>query len=137
MDVLVTGHWHVMWFEYLLYGLALQLGVRICMSLLSALYLRHDSTGERYWRLFIYTLAGVHHGGRTDIKSDLWFPFFLGLIEIYCYPVLMVASAWTAIGAWIGLKTVAEWSRWTADRLLFHRYLIGTALVVVLSLALT
>jgi hypothetical protein len=146
MGRLVAGHWQILP-EYWICGFVLQLCVRLYMSFLSALFLWRTATTDerfwrifkdkRFWRLFRYTFFGWHRGSYTDIKSDLWYPFILGLIEIHSYPVLMVVHTWTAIGAWIGLKTVAQWQRWTVDRLLFQRYLIGTALVLVLSLWLT
>jgi len=130
MDILVTGHLKFLLPDYIVWGLGLQLLIRAFMAFLSAVYLRQIGKDERLWPLLRNVYSGWHPDYK-EIKSDLWYPFILGLIEIYSYPVLMVAHAWTAIGAWIGLKTVAQWQRWTADRLLFQRYLIGVALVVI------
>jgi hypothetical protein len=60
-------------------------------------------------------------------------PFILGLLELAAYPVLMVSGGWTVIGAWIGLKTVAQWERWSKERNIFNLFLINNALVVMTS----
>ncbi|HUC61251.1 MAG TPA: hypothetical protein VMF53_04780 [Alphaproteobacteria bacterium] len=58
----------------------------------------------------------------------------LGTIELATFPVLMAVGAWEAIGAYIGLKTIAQWHHWKEDRAPFNRYLVGNALVLILSL---
>jgi hypothetical protein len=63
--------------------------------------------------------------------SDFLFPFWVGTFELAVYPLLMSAGGTTPIGAWIGLKTVAQWNRWREDRSPFNRYLIGNALTLV------
>ena len=73
------------------------------------------------------------HPNEKD-RSDYLLPLILGIIELLTYPVLMATGAWTAIGAWIGFKTVAQFNLWKANRSAFNRYLIGNALVVILSL---
>jgi hypothetical protein len=60
-------------------------------------------------------------------------PFVLGFLELLTYPVLMASGSWTAIGAWIGLKTVAQWDRWKLERDIFNNFLIGNAVVVIAS----
>lgn len=80
------------------------------------------------WKSF----AGFH-GGSKD-HSDYWFPAILGAFELGAYPVLMVTNGWTAIGAWIGLKTIPQWSVWDKNRAAFNRFLIGNALTLVVSI---
>jgi hypothetical protein len=71
------------------------------------------------------------------VRSDFWLPTILGSLELVSYPVLLQIGSWTAIGAWIGFKTVAQWNVWIKNRSQFNRYLIGNALVVIGSLALS
>jgi hypothetical protein len=124
--------------EYFLVGLGLQVGIRIFMSAISALAETHRSqrrvSAPRFLIYFSRCFWGWHPKDKEGHKSDYCLPFVLGLLELYSYPVLMATGAWTVIGAWIGLKSVAQWSRWSTDRITFDRYLIGNALVVLLSL---
>jgi hypothetical protein len=118
------------------------------MSLLNAWehsVLWQISFGEAWWKF----LKGIHPEdyGRllnscqrvTDdaVRSDFWLPTILGSLELVSYPVLLQIGSWTAIGAWIGFKTVAQWNVWTKNRSQFNRYLIGNALVVIGSLVLS
>src|SRR5437016_8983612 len=41
-------------------------------------------------------------------KSDYMFPALLGTSELFAYPGLMAIGQFTAISAWIGLKTVVQ-----------------------------
>jgi hypothetical protein len=132
--------WHIAnWPAYLLLGLLLQLGARIVMSLLSAVILAarsHRRFRTCLWIYFWRSFKGFHPPDGDDVraKSDYWFPAILGLLELYSYPVLMATGAWTVIGAWLGFKTVAQWKSWGDDRVTFNHYLIGNALIVLLSL---
>lgn len=56
--------------------------------------------------------------------------FIVGLFELGVYPVLISHMDFRPIGAWIGLKTVAQWGEWKTDRGTFNRFLIGNALVI-------
>jgi hypothetical protein len=78
-------------------------------------------------------LKGFHPNDK-GLYSDYWFTLFLGLIELMSFPVLMKMGAWNVIGAWIGSKTVAQWKRWTENRVSFNGYLIGNAVCILLSL---
>jgi hypothetical protein len=63
--------------------------------------------------------------------SDYWHPSVLGFLELLVFPVLMTVGAWTAIGAWFTLKTVAQWENWKTSRHMFNRFLIGNALLLI------
>jgi hypothetical protein len=135
MEKLANG-WSVAphWFPYLLIGFLLQFAIRVILSVLSAVAMTHRSQ-ENFGINFLLSLRGYHpNGSDSDRISDYWFPFILGLIELYSFPVLMATGAWTVIGAWLGFKTVAQWKRWGDDRITFNRFLIGNALVVLSSL---
>jgi hypothetical protein len=143
--------WHIPnWPAYLTLGFLLQVIVRVIMSMLSAVIAtargRRRRRGlyrqprqrlhSRFWIYFWRSFKGCHPPDRDDVrsKSDYLFPAILGLLELYSYPVLMATDAWTVIGAWMGFKTVAQWKSWGDDRVTFNHYLIGNAIVVLLSL---
>jgi len=124
----------------------LQAIIRFLMSALSAFELANvshddsppekhdDSPPEKYGIHLWRNLKGVHPNDPKGTKSDLWSATFLGLLELLSYPVIMATGAWTIIGAWIGLKTLAQWKTWQENRFSYNQYLIGNALVVLLSL---
>jgi hypothetical protein len=128
---------HVSYLErYLVCALFLTLFIRLIMSLLNAWEYRWV-WGRSFWSAVGRYFGGLH---RTDnpaidrIRSDFWLPTILGFLELITYPVLLQLGSWTVIGAWIGFKTVAQWNVWTSSRSQFNRYLIGNALVVLLSI---
>ena len=63
-------------------------------------------------------------------------PTILGTLELLAYPVLMSVQAWPVIGAWLGFKTLAQWDAWKQGRAQYNQFLIGNALVVMLSFVL-
>jgi hypothetical protein len=69
-------------------------------------------------------------------SPDYWLNTVLGLLELVAFPILMAAGAWVPVGAWITLKTVAQWDVWKKNRTTFNRFLIGNALVLGISVAL-
>ena len=44
--------------------------------------------------------------------DDHWLPFWIGLIEVYIYPVLMASGKWKEIGFWIGVKAASQLVSW-------------------------
>jgi hypothetical protein len=133
----LTDGWHIPdWRDYIVLAIMLQLSVRVLISALGAVELRHIDPKERsFWIHFWRCWKGVHPND-DGLYSDYWFASILGLIELLSYPVLMKVGAWSVIGAWLGFKTVAQWRRWTENRVSFNRYLIGNAVCVLLSLLL-
>jgi hypothetical protein len=131
MDNKLMAHWRIAWCSYVFFVLLSAILIRGFMSMLSSVYLKRR--GGQFWLSWGYSFLGWYPGDVEAERSDLWFPFILGVIELFSYPVLMVTNNWTFIGAWIGFKTVAQWQRWTKDRAVFHRYLIGNALTVLTS----
>jgi hypothetical protein len=130
--------WHIapLW-KYLLLGFLLQALMRVVMSALGAIELTYtpgDAPRLPYRVNFRRNLRGLHPNDRKGQKSDLWIATILGLLELWSYPVLMATGAWTVIGAWLGFKTVAQWRTWQENRFSYNRYLLGNALVVILSL---
>jgi hypothetical protein len=109
--------------------------IRLFLSALNAWEYSH-LFGKTFWWAWKTYFKGVH---QTDdpaglIRSDFWLPTFIGFLELITFPILLQTGSWTVIGAWIGFKTVAQWNVWTRSRSQFNRYLIGTALVVMMSI---
>jgi hypothetical protein len=85
-----------------------------------------------FWRQMVGRSAT---SPRSDVPTspDYFAAFVVGWLEFMIYPFLFVAGAYTFVGAWVGLKTIALHQSWATDRTLFNHYLIGNALVLVLS----
>jgi hypothetical protein len=136
----------VPWCKYLLTGIALQIITRLVMAGFSTsqLPLITDKQGLRVYTESILKLYGRCIVGRfpgDEKQSDLGLPALIGLLELWFYPLLLatdvtVVNGPNIIGAWIGLKTVAQWNRWKEDRPSFHRYLFGNALIVLFSICI-
>lgn len=67
----------------------------------------------------------------SPVGSDYWYTFLIGLFELAVYPVLIACEAWAILGAWMGLKTVAQWGVWANDRSTFNLFLIGNLMVLM------
>jgi len=65
---------------------------------------------------------------------DYFQNFFVGLFELAVYPVLISHMEFAPLGAWVGLKTVAQWGEWKTDRGTFNRFLLGNALVIIAAI---
>jgi hypothetical protein len=75
-----------------------------------------------------------------DWKADFrgsptfdWDPTILGGLELLAYPILIQTGQLAAIGAWLGFKTVAQWDVWKKRRAPYNQFLIGNALVLLVS----
>lgn len=64
-------------------------------------------------------------------KEDMGLPFFIGVLELFFYPILMKADAVGVIGGWIGIKALGNWSGWERSRPLYNIYLLGTVATVI------
>jgi hypothetical protein len=63
--------------------------------------------------------------------SDHWQSFVIGTLELIAFPSLISCSQTNMIGAWLGLKTLAQWRRWSEDREVFNLFLIGNGFVLI------
>lgn len=109
--------------------------VRIFLALLRAFeQTNHSPSGPGYWTFVRMNLSGAHTNDPEKMHSDYWHPFIIGSMELGFYPILMATGSWTAIGAWITLKTLGQWNTWSTYRPAFNRFLIGTALNVIIAL---
>lgn len=125
--------------QFLLAVLIASLGARILHAALHAIKLAVDAgwTWRCYGLMFRRGLIGLHpaeNGGAPS--TDYGYNFILGTIELCCYPIAIATGAWTAVGAWIGLKALAQWSVWKEDRSVFNLFLIGNAVNVMISVVL-
>lgn len=111
---------------YCLRAITLVLLIRLFLSAIRACERTEGSYPRTVWILF----TGRRYG---RLVPDFWQPFILGMIEIFTYPVLLRTDNIHIIGAWIGLKTLAQWREWSKNRAHFNRFLIGNALVVIAS----
>ncbi len=69
-----------------------------------------------------------------DIRiDDYWLPVFIGIPELLIYPILMINGSWTAIGAWIIIKTASSWGGWQKTRTAYNRFLFGNILSLICS----
>ena len=121
---------------YVLLAGVLSLAVRVVMALLKV---PERKNGKTRFVSFINNLKGF--GSNREIDDylfeeldDYLYPFYLGCIEFLSYPVLMTADLWSFIGVWLAFKTVGQWEHWKKSRHTFNRFLIGNALVLILSL---
>lgn len=103
--------------------------VRIILSLVKAVEVERFSLSV-IWKRFGSSLGGF--SSSSDLR-DYWHPFVLGVIEIFAYSTLMRVGFWSPIGAWIGLKTLVHWNKWSEQRRYYTRFLIGNALVLIAS----
>jgi hypothetical protein len=68
--------------------------------------------------------------------KDYFQNFLIGLFELAVYPPLIAHMDLAPVGAWITLKTVAQWGEWKTNRGSFNRFLIGNALVIIAAICL-
>lgn len=120
---LING-WNLLpsWQCYIAFALIASLGVRVLLAILKKF------EGESFWK----SIGGV--GAKEKNNDDYWHPFILGFLEFISYPILMVTNHWYIIGAWLSFKTLAQWERWSKERKVFNRFLIGNVIVLILSL---
>ena len=110
----------------------LSLLVRATLNFFSALELwRSKPEVEAFFKTFWNLFGGL---AADPKRSDYWTSFILGWLECLAYPVLMATGNWQYVGAWVGFKTFAQWQEWKEHRQAFNRFLIGNALVMLMSL---
>jgi len=110
----------------------LGLAVRALLSIVRAPQLAFEKQGGTFreipdlaWRAF----CGFEPKGK-DVPADYWQTYILGLFELAVYPILIATGSWNALGAWFGVKTLAQWKVWSDNRATFNVFLIGNLLVL-------
>lgn len=120
---------------YLATGLVGALFVRVILKFLAACQVTYESPLKSWLSLICQRWMKLFKGFICDynIDPDYWHPYAVGFLELWVYPILMFHNFWTAVGAWIGLKFAVQWSRWNENRPAFNRFVIGSALLVILA----
>jgi len=89
---------------------------------------RKATDPQTYWRTYWDCWNGI-----TGRHVDLWLPFAIGFAELCAYPVLMRSQQFTAIGAWLAIRTAGSWRGWTSHRTSYYRFLLGNVLNLAIS----
>ena len=119
---------------YLWYLLCAAVGSILIRAILSGL--RASETPKERRRAFL----GIFHGFKQSdgqVTSDYWQPTLLGFLELTVYPILLASGKPEYIGAWLAFKTLPRFGSWEKHRPTYQRFLIGNALVLIFSYALT
>ena len=120
---------------YALLAFGLSIAVRVVLALLKCYELAvAGSVG--FWSSFGRILIGLPASTASsgpEAKGEYLTSLLVGVLEFLIYPVLMAAGAWTYVGAWVAFKTVAQYKHWGESRSMFNRFLVGNALVLLLT----
>ena len=140
--------WKISLWDYFILAFVLSFCIRMLLTLLrSYRYVQEiggsESTIKRYgqyfWRLMlgkpIKDIANLSEEEKGRYRGDYLVPFILGFIELSAFPILLAAGSQIYIGAWISLKMLAQYKHWSEDPNKFNAFLLGNALVLVLSFA--
>jgi len=70
----------------------------------------------------------------NDVRIDnYWLPAIMGFAELGIFPFFMAESWFTAIAAWIAIKTATSWRGWQKTRTAYNRFLFGNILSLTAS----
>lgn len=136
----------ISWWRYLLFAMALSVVIRAILTFFKCYRIVYEDGGgvRAFMRYFVRILCGVGHKDITSetcrddqekIRGDYGMSYVLGVLELTAFPFLFSAGLYAYVGAWIGLKVVAQYKIWTKDRGSFTQFLIGNALVLILAFA--
>lgn len=114
---------------YLIAAAALSLIVRCIAYSLRAMTKPWGTWKSSFWVAF----RGF---GDEPTMNDYWQAYILGFLEASIFPILIVSNHPEYVGAWLGLKTIPQWSKWTEHREVYNRFLIANALIIVGSYVL-
>ena len=83
------------------------------------------------FRLIFKGTTGKAEDG-TQIPSDYWLAYVIGVGEMLAYPLLIVTAQPLIIGAWLAFKTVHRW-HYAPDisRGPYNRYLVANAAILI------
>jgi hypothetical protein len=91
----------------------------------------------------VLSFLTTNEGGLTDWFKrfvpeflgcrDYWETFLLGWLEISIFPVFIAINKLEYIAGWFVLKTLPQWKCWTNERNIYNRFLIGNAIVLLIS----
>lgn len=127
-----TSNWHIGEpGRFVALALLLGLAVRLIHALLRALKLAHEDRTQSYWRHVWASFSGFHS---DSASADYWYTYVIGCFELVGYSIFIAIGWWAPIGAWIGLKALAQWNLWQSDRARFNLFLVGNLLVIAAAL---
>jgi hypothetical protein len=90
---------------------------------------------KKFCASWFQDFVGIHPD--RDFRKDLWIPTVTGTFELFIYPVAIASGDWQALGGWIAIKTAVGWKRWSDDRGIYTRFVMGNGLIIWLSFLLT
>ena len=122
----------------------LSASIRVLLTFFRGFQLVHENDEgiREFIRYFARIFLGLSHSGvdkklkpeeKERARGDYLTAYVLGVIELAAFPFLFAAELYVYVGAWIGLKVVAQYKHWTEDRGSFTGFLVGNALVLILS----
>jgi hypothetical protein len=124
--VTIEHVWH-----YLIIVIGIAIAFRIVISIMKVLeywYMPLDINRYSVFKRFRVILSGFN---RQDPFPDFWYNTFIGVLELFTFPIFIQAEQYSIIGAWIGFKSVAQWNAWNKNRYVFNRFLIVHALIII------
>lgn len=130
--------------QYVAYAMLLSAAIRFVLIFFRCFRLLHENGGglHEFARYFARTFVGLSHSGvdktlspedKERIRGDYLTAYALGVIELATFPFLFAAELYAYVGAWIGLKVVAQYKHWADDRGTFTGFLVGNGLVLILA----
>jgi len=127
--------WHQPWWLYAVCFVFFQVVIRTFLLAFKTAFMRtQEKNQEGRWKIF---WALFFSRRESPEENDYYLPVFLGTIEQIFYPFFIIMGRWDFIGAWIGIKTAAQWTHWKEHRHVYMRFLVGNALVVLASFILS
>lgn len=135
-------HIHIQ--HFIIYSLlvaSITLVLRILISWMRALEYPHYPEKDATEKMKLFNSLPWYHrfwivfvgGNKRDPFPDFWYNTILGAIELAVFPIFMKAHQYGMIGAWIGFKSIAQWSAWNKNRYVFNRFLIAHAAIVIIT----
>ncbi len=117
--------------KYFFVAIVCSLGVRLIITFFTTLESRVDNANTSFFET--YKLFFMGKGVDGNQSFDHFQTLLLGVMEISIFPILLIANKPEYIGGWLALKTLPQWNRWTEKRWIYNRFLLGNALIIVIS----
>lgn len=118
---------------FAIYAVLISLVIRTILSALRAWEIENENSEISFWPAFRNSFVGRGFGGERWYQNDYWHPFMLGTFELAAYPILLAGNKPEYIAGWLVLKTLPQWGRWKEKRTAYNRFLVGNALVLLVS----
>lgn len=125
-----------MWL-FAIYAFLISLVIRTILSALRAWEIENENLEISFRVAFRNSFVGRGFGEDRWYQNDYWHPFTLGALELAAYPILLAGNKPEYIAGWLVLKTLPRWGRWEEKRTAYNRFLVGNALVLLVSYGAT